>query len=166
MIHRICSIKTKDNCELVAVFQNGIEKKYDVKQLFSTIPCFQELEKNHFLFKQVRVDAGGYGVSWNDNLDLAAEELWENGVETGTVHEVDFMLSLGNSIIEARNHFGMTQKELSERVGMYQAEISKIERGLSNPSISTLQRIAEGMGLELCIEFKQKSLQSSVNSCV
>lgn len=28
---------------------------------------------------EVKVDAGGYGVSWNDDIDLSCNELWENG---------------------------------------------------------------------------------------
>ena len=49
---------------------------------------------------------------------------------------------------------GITQKQLAEKTGIYQADISKIERGLSNPSISTLQRLAEGMGLQIEVSFK------------
>ena len=41
-------------------------------------PAFQILEEP-VLFNQVRVDAGGYGVTWNDNLDLSCNELWEKG---------------------------------------------------------------------------------------
>ena len=33
------------------------------------------------LFRQVQVDAGGYGISWNDDLDLDAEDIWDNGTE-------------------------------------------------------------------------------------
>lgn len=45
-------------------------------------------------------------------------------------------------------------KQLSEKTGIYQADISKIERGLSNPSIGTLQRLADGMGLQMEVIFK------------
>lgn len=51
------------------------------------------------------------------------------------------------------NEVGMTQKQLSETTGFYQGDISKIERGLSNPSVITLKRLAEGLGAELNIEF-------------
>ena len=32
------------------------------------------------LFELVKVDAGGYGVSWNDDLDLSADELYTEGI--------------------------------------------------------------------------------------
>jgi transcriptional regulator with XRE-family HTH domain len=56
----------------------------------------------------------------------------------------------------AREQSKLTQKELSEKTGIYQADISKLERGIGNPSILTLKRLAEGMGMELNIEFVAK----------
>ena len=50
----------------------------------------------------------------------------------------------------------MTQKELSERTGISQADISKIENGTRNPSLNLLKRLAEGMGMTLKIEFVPK----------
>ncbi len=47
----------------------------------------------------------------------------------------------------------MTQKELSERTGIAQGDISKLENGNANPSLRTLQRLAEGMGMQLKLEF-------------
>jgi len=57
----------------------------------------------------------------------------------------------------AREQAKMTQKELSEKTGIYQADISKLERGLGNPSILTLKRLAEGMDMELQVDFVMKS---------
>ena len=57
------------------------------------------------------------------------------------------------AMIDARKESGMTQKELSERTGIAQSDISKLENGNANPSIRTLQRLAAGMGMKLKIEF-------------
>ena len=57
-------------------------------------------------------------------------------------------------MIKAREETGMTQKELSEITGITQGDISKLENGTSNPSLRTLQRIAEGLGMNLVIDFK------------
>ena len=56
----------------------------------------------------------------------------------------------------AREQSKLTQKELSEKTGIYQADISKLERGVGNPSVLTLQRLADGMGMDLHIEFVAK----------
>ena len=57
------------------------------------------------------------------------------------------------AMIDARKEIGLTQKQLSERAGIAQGDISKIERGIANPSLNTLKRLAAGMGMKLKIEF-------------
>lgn len=63
------------------------------------------------------------------------------------------------AIIEARTSQNITQKELAERTGINQADISKLENGTRNPSVNLLKRLADGMGMALKIEFvpKQKA---------
>lgn len=60
------------------------------------------------------------------------------------------------AIIDARTSQNMTQKELAERTGINQADISKLENGTRNPSVNLLKRLAEGMGMALKIEFVPK----------
>ncbi len=63
------------------------------------------------------------------------------------------------AIVETRSSLNMTQKELSEKTGINQADISKLENGTRNPTVNLLKRLAEGMGMALKIEFvpKQKA---------
>lgn len=153
MTHKIVSVKPMENFVLLVGFQNGIEKTYDMRTLYPIFPQFEVFENDVDLFNQVQVDVGGYGISWNDDLDLDAEDIWEDGIEVGK-KEIDILSLLAENLIQARAIVGMTQKQLSESTGIYQADISKIERGLANPSLTTLKRLAEGMGLKLRIEFE------------
>ena len=57
------------------------------------------------------------------------------------------------AIIDARQATGLTQRELSERTGIAQSDISKLENGNANPSIRTLKKLAEAMGKQLKISF-------------
>lgn len=57
------------------------------------------------------------------------------------------------AIIDARKSSGITQKELSQKSGIAQGDISKLENGNANPSLKTLQRLAAAMGKTLKIEF-------------
>ena len=57
------------------------------------------------------------------------------------------------ALIDARRASGMTQKELSKLTGIAQGDISKLEKGNANPSLRTLIRLAEGMGMQLKVEF-------------
>ena len=65
-------------------------------------------------------------------------------------------LDVIRAMVDARNSVNMTQKELSDRTGISQADISKIENGTRNPSLNLLKRLAEGMGMTLKIEFVPK----------
>ncbi|MCI5955555.1 MAG: DUF2442 domain-containing protein [Clostridiales bacterium] len=61
-------------------FCNGVEKRYDVKPLLKQWKPFEALAGVEGLFEQVKVDQGGYGISWNDEIDLSCNELWEGGI--------------------------------------------------------------------------------------
>ena len=60
------------------------------------------------------------------------------------------------AIVNARTSQNLTQNELAKRTGINQADISKLENGTRNPSINLLKRLAEGMGMNLKIEFVPK----------
>ena len=60
------------------------------------------------------------------------------------------------ALIDARISQNMSQKELSEKTGIAQTEISKLENGTRNPSIKLLQRLADGMGMVLNVTFTPK----------
>lgn len=70
--------------------------------------------------------------------------------------------AVNQAMIDARQKSGMTQKELAERTGIAQADISKLEHGNANPSIRTLQRLAKGMGMVLKIEFAPEKAKASM----
>ncbi len=75
---RIESVQAITNGRLLIKFKNGEQRLYDCTPLFP-LPQFQLLTVPAF-FSAVRVDPGGYGISWNDALDLSEYELWTNGI--------------------------------------------------------------------------------------
>lgn len=58
------------------------------------------------------------------------------------------------AMIIARNNLNLTQKDLSEKTGINQANISRIENGTRNPSLKMLKKLASGLGMQLRLEFK------------
>ena len=63
------------------------------------------------------------------------------------------------ALVDARTSQNLTQKELAEKTGINQADISKIENGTRNPSLSMLKRMADGMGMYLKLDFVPKKMQ-------
>lgn len=56
--------------------------------------------------------------------------------------------------IESRKAVGMTQKELAERMGTAQANISRFESGNYNPTLAFLQKMAQSLGKTLKISME------------
>ena len=84
MFHKIKNVAALPEYKLSVQFSEGVTKIYDVKPLFVNIPLFAKLMENPAEFVCVTVDVGGYGIVWNDDLDLSCDELWENGVQVDT----------------------------------------------------------------------------------
>ena len=84
MFHKIKNISALPDYKLSVQFSEGVTKIYDVKPLFEKMPVFIDLKENPAEFACVAVDVGGYGIVWNDDLDLSCDELWENGVQVDT----------------------------------------------------------------------------------
>ena len=79
MFHKVNKVKVVKHFILEVTFEEGIIKYYDVSNLFEKWNMFKNLLNEEGLFEQVKVDKGGYGISWNDEIDLSCNELWENG---------------------------------------------------------------------------------------
>ncbi len=62
---------------LIVLFDNGIVKEIDFKQKLQD-DLYSDLE-NKILFEQAKVDSGGYGISWNEDIDISEYELWHMG---------------------------------------------------------------------------------------
>ena len=83
MFHKMKEVYPLPNKRLSVLFTDGTTKTYDVNPLFERFDSFKPLE-NEALFASVAVDVGGYGILWNDDIDLSSDELWEHGVTQTT----------------------------------------------------------------------------------
>lgn len=81
--YKIKDVKACANMCLRVQFANGTVKEYDVHNLLGKFPMFKALEDSE-LFNKVVVDTGGYGIVWNDDLDISCDELWSNGKQIKT----------------------------------------------------------------------------------
>ena len=74
-----------------------------------------------------------FGPKGSESRKLAEDKAWE---------EYNAQI-----LLDARKNAGLTQQELAERIGVDKSYVSRVERGLIIPSVSTLYRIAAAMGL-------------------
>ena len=149
MFHKAVNLTFQKGTAFDVLFQDGITKRYDISNLFDKYPQLKALNDRN-LFLQGKL-MGGYGIMWNDELDIETETVYEDG-KTISKNKTPINLLVANAVSAARAKSGLSQKELSKLTGIDQSDISKIERGLSNPSISTLERIAKALGGNLSID--------------
>ena len=109
MFYKLKEAIALPNQMLSIQFANGTTKLYDIKVLQEKMPVFEAL-KDERLFSTVKVDPGGYGISWNDDLDLSCDELWEHGIEVET--PFDGLLSFS----DATELWGLSESALRKAV--------------------------------------------------
>lgn len=85
---KVKSVTPLDGMNLLVSFENGIVKKFNVEPIIKDYPEFEAL-REPALFQMVRVEPGGYGIAWNEDLDCSEGELWENGTEIPLPIEAD-----------------------------------------------------------------------------
>ena len=110
MFHKIKSVRPLSDYRLLVQFAEGAVKEYDIEPLFTKWPAFCDLKNIPGLFESVQVDAGGYGIVWNADLDLACDELWHNGKQQPT--PFDGLLSFG----DATNLWGLNESTLRKAI--------------------------------------------------
>ena len=88
-----------------------------------------------------------------DDFDKYLDEQLQNPEFKKEWDENELEYQLMMMILKARNEQNLTQSELAERTGIRQSNISRIEKGQALPPISTLCKIAHGLGKRLQIKF-------------
>ena len=82
MFHKVKNVTALPEYVLLAHFMDGSDKLYDMKQLFAQYPIFRSFETTPGLFEQAKADVGGYGIVWNEDIDIDADEIYQNGTDT------------------------------------------------------------------------------------
>jgi hypothetical protein len=79
MFYKVQEVKPLPDYCLLVRFMTGETKRYDIKPHISEWDAFKTLTHIQGLFEQVHVDAHGYGIAWNDDIDLDCNTLYEYG---------------------------------------------------------------------------------------
>ncbi|MDQ6900829.1 MAG: helix-turn-helix domain-containing protein [Candidatus Dormibacteraeota bacterium] len=68
---------------------------------------------------------------------------------------------VGRMIRELREARQLSQRELAERMGTTQSVVGRLEAGGSKPTLVTLERVAQALGLRLEVRFQDEELKSA-----
>lgn len=139
-----------EDVTLQVTFQDGKIIKYDMSQMFKKYPQLEELRKNRRLFENGHLDLTGLAIVWNDELDFDATSIYDDGEVVGHV-ETTLNQQIGFLLAKTRDEMNVTQTELSRKSHIDQGDISKIERGIGNPTIGKISKLFKALGKSISL---------------
>lgn len=148
MFIRALSVVFLENTTVELTFQDGKIIRYDMSKMFSKYPQLVVLKDNRKLFENGHLDSGGYGIIWNDELDFDAMSIYESGDLIG-YSQTTLNQKIGVLLTKTREEQKVTQTELSRRTNIDQGDISKIEKGLGNPTLAKLSKLFNALGKQI-----------------
>ena len=144
------TVKFLENVVVEMTFQDGKTFRYDMSKMFSKYPQLKELQTNRKLFESGHLDPGGYGIIWNDELDFDAMSIYENG-ELVKQEDIPINQQIGLLLAKTREELNITQVELSKITHIDQGDISKIEKGIGNPTLAKINRLFSALGKNISL---------------
>ena len=136
--------------DLFCCFKNGETKIFNMDLMFQKYPEFNSLKNGDFF--KAHVDLGGLCVTFNEELDISEETLYQNGVKYDQKKEQKKMENAIYSLCKyCRKDKKVTQKEMSDYTKIPQSGIARIESGKSDIHLSTLLSYLTPLGLKLAI---------------
>jgi DNA-binding XRE family transcriptional regulator len=158
--------ETKDGTRPVAAFLDSLDNKMAAK-LVGLLEILEEYGpalhmRSVWLKKDALTGLPGTAVNTKErnsqamNLKEYKAKRMQDPEFAQAYSDIQPEMNVIRALIDARISQGLTQKELSEKTGIAQAEISRLENGTRNPSIRLLQRLADGMDMVLQVTFVPK----------
>ena len=134
----------KDGTSFDLIFLDGEAKRYDILSLSDKFPQLLAL-KDRSLFEKGKLMGFG-GVVWNDELDIGAETVFEEGFDVTSEYSDIPLYQLGYNVKQARLEKEMLQEELSRITGLSHTTICNVCRGCAC-SLKTAERIADALNV-------------------
>lgn len=150
--HRAIKLILKEGTMFDLYFENGKVKRYDIISLASKFPQINALKDRKLFLKGTL--SGWSGVVWNDELDIDAESVYEYGVDVTNEYNDIWLICLGYSIKKARLENNLTQEKAAQLIGIDQSDLSKIEKGLANPTVKMLKRISNALEKDFVVRIE------------
>ena len=133
-------------------FLDGTIKRYDILSLANKFPQLNALKDRELFLKGKLL--GWSGVYWDEDLDIECDTIYEEGIDVSKEYDDIENVVLGYKIRELRRNADLSQVELASKAGIDQSDLSKIEKGLANPSIKQITRVLSVLNQKITIESK------------
>lgn len=165
MVSKILSIKPNTDKTVDVTFFDGQVKKVDAAEISHSKKIREAVADNN-IFNTALIDNQRANIVWANGAKLDADLIMSEGTLIEIVRVDDIAASFADRLYKYREMISMTQKELSEITGISQADISRIERGMSNVSMSTMIRLMDGVGKKVDFSYSAKEFNRYENMAI
>ena len=142
----------KENTTFDLYYLDGSIKRYDILSIADEYPQLNALKDRDLFLKGHLM--GWSGVVWNEELDIDVETPYYSGIDVTNEYDDIENVVIGYKIKEKRLKMRLSQEELALKVGIDQADLSRIEKGVANPSIKMIYKIVCGLDSKMSINIK------------
>lgn len=139
----------KENTTFDLYYLDGSVKRYDILSIANKYPQLNALQNRELFLKGHLMGWGG--VVWNDELDIDVETPYYDGFDVTNEYDDVENVIIGYKIKERRLKMRLSQEELALKIGIDQADLSRIEKGIANPSIKMIYKIVCGLDSKISI---------------
>lgn len=146
---RAIKLVLKEGTTFDLYFLDGVVKRYDILSLSDKFPQLEALKDRDLFLKGHLLGWGG--VVWNDDLDISSETVFEDGQDVSNEYDDIENVVLGYKIKQKRLELNLSQEELCKKVKINQSDLSKIEKGIGNPTLKMIMRIVQGLNSKVTI---------------
>ncbi len=146
------SVEFLDDFKLIVTFQDGKIIKYDMNDAVEIYKPLEQLRNDKKLFFEGKL-LTGYGIVWNEDLDVDENMIYEDGELIGYVQQ-RLNDKIGVLIQNVREEKGLTQSDLAKLTHINQGDISRLEEGYGNPTLAKIQKVIDALGIDLIIKAK------------
>lgn len=146
MFKKIAAVQPFAGTELVVWFADGEARLFDAKAFIQSNSDYKSLADEE-LFNTVTLAAEGYGVSWDNDLDLGCKEIYDASVKINVVDaEASRVIT---EVVNSRHAARLSQAKLASAAGVKQPVVARLETGVNSPRLDTLLKILTPLGKTL-----------------
>lgn len=155
---KIYSVQVIPDFLLEITYFDGQVRRCDMNILMETFPYIQDRKEILGRLSETVISKSCNSLVLPKKIEIDSKTLWGNAYAVRYADNISPIINFADALIDARERLRISQRDLEEKSGIRQAEISKIERGIGNPSLKTMGKLFEAMGEELVFSDRKTAI--------
>jgi DNA-binding XRE family transcriptional regulator len=151
MNHIATKLRFLNDVMIELTFLDGKIIQFDLTKLINKYPQFNKLKEDRKLFESGELFPLGETIYWNDEIDFDVEIAYADGQVVDYV-EPSLNQKIAHLLTKAREERDLTQTQLAKLSSIDQGDISRIERGIGNPTLKKIEKLFNALDKKIDIK--------------